>query len=89
MNTKNNQAKHTIAILADLMSDKLDDMKRIAPLTDKAKRLHELCNELTPLIESMLTEVYGVEQIMTSTYLQEIGAKIDTVIRKNYNPIVK
>lgn len=89
MNTKDNQDKHAIAILADLMADKLDDMQRIAPLTDKAKRLKELCNEMTPLIESMLTDIYGVEQIMTGTYLQELGAKVDTVIRKNYHPIVK
>ena len=89
MNSKDNQKKHELAILAELMVTNLDYIKRIAPLTPKAQRLHELTTELTPLLESMLTEIYKVDQIMTTTYLQDLGAKVETVIRKNYHPIIK
>lgn len=77
--------KHRLAIVAHLMSEALDDIQQqCGELSPKAIELKENCAKIVPAVEEILTEVYQVNQIHSSTYLTDLANKVETLIRKNY-----
>ena len=85
MNPKQlNQKAHTIAVLANLLIENLDD---IQASSNEALLFKEKLNDLIPFCEQIITDVYAVQQVKSSTYLTDLSTKVDTVIRKSYQYI--
>jgi hypothetical protein len=76
---------HTIASLITLLADYTHDLM---PETETAKQFKEKALELMPIAEIMLEAAFNVKEVRTSTYLQDLSNKIDTVIRKNFTQII-
>jgi len=85
--TKKDEAKlcHTIAVLISLLADYTDDLTPNGPI---AQQFKEKALELSPLSDAMLEATYNVKQVSSSTYINDLSNKIDTVIRKNFTQIV-
>ena len=71
---------HTIAVLISLLADYTDDLTPNGPI---AQQFKEKALELSPLSDAMLEATYNVKQVSSSTYINDLSNKIDTVIRKN------
>lgn len=85
MNPKrHNQLSHKIAVLANLMTGALDE---IGATSELATDFKNKCEELMPFCERIVDDTYQAKQIRSSTYLNELSNKVDTVIRKNYELI--
>ena len=76
---------HTIASLITLLADYMHDLM---PTTEIAKDFKEKANELMPMAEQMLEAAFNVKEVRTSTYINDLINKIDTVVRKNFTQIV-
>lgn len=80
--TKNEAiATHKIATLATLMLSAIDD------ITVKTQEEYEFRDELIAVekrIEKILDVAFKVDTIKSSTYLQDLSRKLDTILRKNY-----
>ena len=76
---------HTIASLITLLADYTHELM---PTTDTAKQFKEKANELMPIAEQMLEAAFDVKEVRTSTYINDLSNKIDTVIRKNFTQII-
>ena len=76
---------HTIASLVVLLADKMDELM---PDTKMASDFKEKAKELMPIAESMMEAAFDVEEVRTSTYINDLSNKIDTVIRKNFKQVV-
>lgn len=79
------QLCHTIASLITLLADYTHELM---PETETANQFKEKALELMPIAEIMLEAAFNVKEVRTSTYLQELSNKIDTVIRKNFTQII-
>ena len=79
------QLCHKIASLVTLLADYTHELM---PETETAKQFKEKALELMPIVEIMLEAAFNVKEVRTSTYLQELSNKIDTVIRKNFTQII-
>lgn len=71
---------HKIAALCTLLIDEFDKLGPDAPLAIKAK-------EMNIFIEEMFTKIYDIPEVRSSTYVNDLANKIDTVIRKNFKPM--
>ena len=79
---------HELAVLSHLMAESLDDIEQMAGgLSPEALNLKQKCREITPMVEKILTELYQVDQIHSTTYLTDLANKVHTVLRKNYKQI--
>lgn len=79
---------HELAVLSHLMAESLDEIEQMAgSLSAEAVELKQKCREITPIVEKILTELYQVEQIHSTTYLTDLANKVHTVLRKNYKQI--
>jgi|688.fasta_scaffold955247_3 hypothetical protein len=76
---------HTIAVLISLLADYTDDL---TPSGAISKEFKEKALELMPLSEQMLQAAYNVKEVSSSTYINDLSNKIDTVIRHNFTRIV-
>jgi hypothetical protein len=86
MNPKEEAKKcHTIAVLISLLADYTDDLM---PESEMARSFKEKAIEILPLADVMLEAVYNVKEVRTSTYINDLSNKIDTVIRKNFTQII-
>jgi len=85
--TAKNEAKlcHTIAVLISLLADYTDDL---TPDGHIALQFKEKALELMPLADAMLEATYNVKEISSSTYINDLSNKIDTVIRHNFKRIL-
>ena len=78
------QKTHKIAVLAYLMSEVLDEINADST---QALNFKSKCDQIQGFCETILTESFSVKTIKSTTYLQELSNKVDTVIRKNYQQI--
>ena len=76
---------HTIAVLISLLADYTDDLMPTSPIAIQFK---EKALELMPLADAMLEATYNVKEVSSSTYINDLSNKIDTVIRHNFTRIV-
>lgn len=85
MNPKrHNEISHKIAVLANLMTGALDE---IGASSEIALEFKDKCNELLPFCERIVSDTFTSKQIRSTTYINELSNKVDTVIRKNYKAI--
>ena len=73
---------HKIFGLMTILADELDD---VSTLSNDAEEIKTKCRELTKLLDPKIDDIFKhSEKVSKSTYIQEIGQKIDTVFRKSY-----
>lgn len=72
---------HKLAVLSSLMSETIDDIKSAGVEFPELVRPIKEVQQRTCLI---LTEVFQIESVRSSTYLTDLGNKVDTIIRKNF-----
>lgn len=70
---------HKLFCLLQLVQENLDDLQVTDPKAVKLK------NDIAEFCELINNEVADTYTIQKSTYFQEITAKIDTIMRKNFN----
>lgn len=75
---------HKLVVLCDLLIDNLDELK---PNADMPDEMQEAAEVLKKQCETLIEDVFEISEVKSSTYLQEIAIKVDTVIRKNYKPM--
>jgi hypothetical protein len=71
---------HQLVVLSMLMQECLDDLN---PTTEKMKTLRSTLLEFT---EELNRELQDTETIRKTTYFQDLCNRVETVIRKNFNP---
>lgn len=79
MNKKKKVNMHKLYCLLQLVQENLDDLK---VTNQKAIRLKNDIAEFCELINNEVANTYTVQK---STYFQNITAKIDTIMRANFN----
>jgi hypothetical protein len=86
MTKKERVLYHKLAVLSNLLLMELDDMK---PTAKVGANLHKKAKEFVEALEPFLESAFDSEQIRNGTYLTDLSNKVDTVIRKNYEQIIK
>ncbi len=71
---------HLFYALMQLLLEYLDDLK---PTTERMKQLK---SDLTEMCELLNDEVSNTYTIQKSTYFAELTNKINTIMRKSFNP---
>lgn len=71
---------HKFYCLCQLLLENLDDLKV------SNKRMTELKSQLIEFCELLNEECNNTYTIQKSTYFQELTNKINTIMRKNFNP---
>lgn len=85
MNPKKiNQLSHKLVVLSNLMVETLDD---IEACSDSSLEFRAKCKELLPFCETMIGDVFQLQQIKSTTYLMDLSNKVDTVIRREFKEI--
>ena len=81
MNPKRKNVQiHKLFCLSNLMLENLDELKSTTPRMAKLKTdLIEFCEELNNSVANTAT-------VQKSTYFSEISNKVDTILRKEFNP---
>jgi hypothetical protein len=75
-----NMKMHLFYALMQLLLECLDDLK---PTTERMKQLR---SDLTEMCELLNDEVSNTYTIQKSTYFSELTNKINTIMRKSFNP---
>mgnify|MGYP007007269787 FL=1 len=70
---------HKLVCLSHLMLENLDELN---PTTEKMKKAKL---DLIALFEELNNELASSDTIQKTTYFNSISAKIDTIIRKNFD----
>ena len=71
---------HKLFCLSNLMLENLDELKATTPRMIKLKAdLIDFCEELNNSVANTAT-------VQKSTYFSEISHKVDTILRKEFNP---
>ena len=86
MNLNHHRQTHKIAVLTYLLITELNDIKANSLL---AKEIIKQGEAFELALEPLLETVYDSRQISKGTYLNELGIKVETVIRKNYTMITE
>ena len=71
---------HKFYCLMSLLQDNLDDLQVTTP------RMQELKDNLSEFCEVLNNECANTYTIQKTTYFVELTNKIDTIMRKNFNP---
>jgi len=80
MSKRKNTQIHKLFCLSSLLLENLDELKPTNPRMVKLKAdLIEFCEELNNSVADTAT-------VQKSTYFSEISNKIDTILRKEFNP---
>lgn len=66
-----------------LLQDNLDDFENFDKATPRMKQLR---SDLSEFCELLNNECAGTFAVQKSTYFQELGNKIDAMMRHNFNP---
>lgn len=82
---KEAQICHTITVLMSLLADYTHEVEAFQGISGKFK---ERADELLPICEELLTKVYNLPEIYSSTYLSSLSKKVDTIIRQNFERII-
>lgn len=81
MNPKRkNTQMHKLFCLVNLLLENLDELKPTTP------RMVTFKNDLTGFCEELNNSVADTATVQKSTYFSEISNKIDTILRKEFNP---
>jgi len=80
VNKKDSVLMHKLVCLSMLLQETIDELKPDTPIMKKT------AEDLTVFTELLLDSLKNTETIQKHTYFQEISNKIDTVMRKSYNP---
>lgn len=86
MSVKYHRQTHKIAVLTNLLIIELNEMKANSTL---AKEIIKKGEDFEKSLEPLLEAVFESKQISRGTYLNELGIKVETVIRKNYERIIE
>lgn len=86
MSKQYHQKTHKIAVLTYLLITELNDIKANSLL---AKEIIKQGEAFEQSLEPMLEVIFESKEISKGTYLNELGIKIETVIRKNYERITE
>lgn len=71
---------HKFFVLMQLLLENLDELKIDHP---RGIKLHKNLTEFCELLNDNAAGTFAVQK---STYFQELSNKINTIIRKNFNP---
>jgi hypothetical protein len=71
---------HLFFVLMNLLLENLDELKVTNP------RMIQLKADLTEMCELLNNECKDTYTVQKSTYFQDITNKINTILRKNFNP---
>lgn len=71
---------HKIVCLSNLLLENIDELQPTTPDVLKYK------DDLTKFVESLNNELKDTETVQKTTYFQNISNKIDTILRKEFNP---
>ena len=80
MSKKKSVNMHKLFCLMSLLQDNLDELQVTTP------RMQQLKDNLSEFCEVLNNEVAGTYTIQKTTYFVELTNKIDTIMRKNFNP---
>jgi len=80
VNKKDSILMHKLVCLSMLLQETIDELKPDTPIMKKT------AEDLTVFTELLLDSLKNTETIQKHTYFQEISNKIDTVMRKSFNP---
>lgn len=83
MNKKHKINLHKFYALMQLLQDNLDDFECFEKATPRMKKLR---TDLGDFCELLNNECNGTFAVQKSTYFQELSNKIDTIMRKTFNP---
>lgn len=72
---------HKIAALAYLMAEALDELN---PEVKDSNPFKKQCDDMVVKCQEIVNDLFGVEQLVKTVYLQNLVDKVDTTIRKNY-----
>ena len=80
MSKRKDSLMHKLVCLSHLMLENLDELN---PTTEKMKKAKL---DLITLFEELNNELCSSDTIQKTTYFNDMSKKIDTIIRKNFNP---
>ena len=80
MSKRKDSLMHKLVCLSHLMLENLDELN---PTTAKMKKAKF---DLITLFEELNNELCSSDTIQKTTYFNDMSKKIDTIIRKNFNP---
>lgn len=72
---------HKLAVLCELQ---LDLIQEINPEADGFIELKEGLKKIKPKLEEIVESAFEVEDIYRGRYFQDLSAKVDTLLRKEY-----
>lgn len=84
MNKKSNIEKHKLIILLIMLQEVSEDMQEKNEITPYFKNIIKKINELAELSKELIESLNDIKSITSTTYIQEITNKIDTIFRKHY-----
>jgi len=70
--------------LAAIFTIAADDMAEFLPNSPLGKQIKERADEMVPVMEAMLANIYTLPELYSGTYLNDLSKKVETVIRKNF-----
>ena len=76
--------KHKLIILSLMLQDLCNEFERDNNLSKEFKAIVDKTNELGDLSKGFLEILNDIEGVTSTTYIQDIMNKIDTVFRKNF-----
>jgi hypothetical protein len=76
--------KHKLIILSLMLQDLCNEFERDNELTAEFKLIVNKVNELGDLSKNLLEVMNDIDGVTSTTYIQDIMNKIDTVFRKNF-----
>jgi hypothetical protein len=72
---------HKIAALSYLLAEALDELN---PEVADSNPFKKQCDAMADKCNEIVSDVFGVQEIASSTYLQNMSTQVDTAIRRNY-----
>jgi BMFP domain-containing protein YqiC len=76
--------KHKLIILSLMLQGLCNEFERDNNLSKEFKAIVDKVNELGDLSKGLLEILNDIEGVTSTTYIQDIMNKIDTVFRKNF-----
>lgn len=78
------QLLHEHSILCLLLQHNMDELIKINPFSESTQQFRDNLEYNAKECEELLGAIYGIKSVSSSTYLQELANKVQTIIRKNY-----
>ena len=78
------QLFHKLAMLSFLMQDTIDELN---PDLAEYCELQEMTGKMGIKCEEIISNVFAIDSLKKSTYIQDLTSKMDSVIRNNFKMI--